>query len=322
MIKGRLLIPDSAAFDGKFMIGHDGSNLRFSSDGGLTFEIIHGLYSPEKVRATINRDGKAVLVSGVPYTPSYQTIIGYDQNQPNWGIQYIMDNVGSIKMSRDYLIKIITLDEPNSSSLYSHNNSNWSAASYGVTKNGMVHLALSDDGQYAFTASNLGTTYPAVSSNVGMSWTDIVSVSSGKCGGVAMSCDGYNMLITYINEYNSAFFVGWNYGNNWQMVTSPYNLWAVDPCISHYGQYWCFTECMGSNYGIYFSSNGGTSWQKATWLPDFGQLVFPFYDENIWFLFPYNGSGYYRSDNAGNTWTYINLGHNLYYLAANKFNPQ
>jgi len=206
MIKGRLLIPDSAAFDGKFMIGHDGSNLRFSSDGGLTFEIIHGLYSPEKVRATINRDGKAVLVSGVPYTPSYQTIIGYDQNQPNWGIQYIMDNVGSIKMSRDYLIKIITLDEPNSSSLYSHNNSNWSAASYGVTKNGMVHLALSDDGQYAFTASNLGTTYPAVSSNVGMSWTDIVSVSSGKCGGVAMSCDGYNMLITYINEYNSVFF--------------------------------------------------------------------------------------------------------------------
>lgn len=329
MIKGKLLIPNgSKPFDGKYILGHDGSNLRFSSDGGLTFATlsipVNAFYN---VRATMSGDGRYIRIVGTGGNVSnfnWHAIIGSDDYGAYWSDISTQGDLGAIKMSNNGIKMVATLRGSYDYSIYQTHNlgyGGWNVASYGVTKNGMTNLAMTDDGDYLFAASDIQyATYPITSETYGQTWVDQVTISSNRCSGVAMSSSGWYRLIVYTPESSSsAFYVSSNQGSSYTQITNPMNTWAADPCVSHSGQYMCFTEAMG-DIGVFVSTNYGSTWAKHNFLPDYGQLMFPFSNENIWLLFPYMGSGYYRSENAGSSWTYVATGHNLYCLAINKFN--
>lgn len=328
MIKGKLIIPGESVFDGKYILGHDGINLRFSSDGGLTFATLSiPVYDFSKVRATISGDGRYIRIVGTGGRVSnfdWHAIIGSDNYGETWSDITTQGDVGAIKMSNNAIKMVATLRESSDYAIYQTHllgYGGWNVAFYGITKTGMTHLAISDDGDYLFAASDIVyATYPTISDTFGQTWYDQVTISSMRSGGVAMSGGGHFRLIVYTPEsFNTAFFVSSNQGYSYNQITYPGNRWASDPCVSHNGQYMCFTEAMG-DYGVFVSTNYGSTWEKHNYLPDYGQLMFPFSNENIWLLFPYHSNGYYRSENAGGSWTYVATGHKLYCLAINKFN--
>ena len=327
MIKGKLLIPGgSKPFDGKYILGHDGSNLRFSTDGGLTFATLPIYFNNTyDLRAAISGDGRYIRIVGTGRSIAsmyWQAVIGSNDYGATWSDISNQDDFGSIRMANDASLMIAVMKGSYSYALYSTNlGGSWSLTNYGLTKQDMTNLAMSDNGQYVFAASGaVNVTYPTKSDDYGLNWGDQTLISSNRSGGVAMSANGQYRLIVYTPEsYTSSFFVSSDYGYSYSMISSPGNTWAADPCVSHSGQYMCFTEAMG-DIGVFVSTNYGSTWAKHNFLPAYGQLMFPFSNESIWLLFPYTGNGYYRSENAGSSWTYVATGHNLYCLAINKFN--